>query len=184
MWQLPCRVISPVPEDATECVTVEVTDAVGQQYTFHDKLAIVRGEDGADGIRCRLQRVDRIAGRFAYWVSTAQPDHVAADANEQTEFVVWHCVFRAQPEAYRHRYVDIPREAPGVPIDIDRLQHRIALALDILPSGTSLDSVKWMYWITPSDVGDFTLAVLSDLCQMGVLARDAADPSVLFFSDS
>lgn len=184
MWYLPCRLISPIPEDATEYVTAELTDESGRRHTFRDKLAIFRGEDRADGIRCHLQQVGRIEQRFAYWVSTAQPDHVAATPDERTEFVVDHCVFRAQLFDYRHRYSSIRRAAPDVPLDIDQLQHRIALALDILPAGTSFDLVKWMYWTTPSDVGDFTLAVLHDLRRLGVLIESASDPCVLFFTDT
>lgn len=185
MWYVPCRVISAVPKAPTEPVTVEITDAMGRRYTFRDKLAIVRSDDDtsgvSDGIRCRLLRVGRLGERFAYWISTAEPDHVAAEQDEQTEFVVSACVFSAQPAAYRHRYAEIPREMPEVSIDIDFLQHRIALALGVLPRDTPFGVVKWMYWTAPSEVGDFTLAVIAELLAMGEIVKVGDDATVFSF---
>lgn len=189
MWTLPCRILPPLPEDLpedmTELVTAEFVDAHGQRWTFRDKLAIFRGSDGPDGIRCRLLRVGRVDGKFVYEVSTAQPDHVAAEQDEREEFVTTSCVFQADPEAYRARFSEIPRDPPGAQpeagIDIDFLQHRIALALGILPPDTPFSAVKWMYWTAHSDLGDFTLAVIRLLLASGALAEVDGDATLLHF---
>lgn len=184
MWNLPCRVVSPIPDDPTDAVTVEIVDAEGHRFTFTDKLVIFRsGEANArDAIRCQLIRAGKFDGKIAFWIDTTQPDHVTADQDEHTQFVVRNCFFEANLEPYRARYADIPRERPDVSIDIDFLQHRIALALGLLPADTAYTDVKWMYWTAPSDVGDFTLAVIRELRERGILEAVEDDDTLLHFT--
>lgn len=184
MWNLPCRVISTVPDDPTDPVTVEIVDAQGQEWSFTDKLVIFRsGEANAkDAIRCQLIRVGIFDGKFAFWVDTTRPDHVTADQQQRTEFVVRSCFLEDAAANHRHRYADIPREPAGAPIHIDYLQHTIALALGLLPAGTPYGVVKWMYWTAHSDVGDLTLAVIAELRAEGILATAEDDDTMLHFT--
>lgn len=184
MWNLPCRVVSPVPDDPTDPVTVEIVDAHGQTWTFTDKLVIFRsGEANAqDAIRCQLIKVGRVDGKFAFWVDTMRPDHVTADQEQRTEFVVRSCFLTDTAEQHRHRYADIPRERPDVAIDIDTLQHRIALALGLLPADTPAGVVKWMYWTANSDVGVLTLAIIAELCAAGILVTAEDDDTIFHFT--
>ncbi len=190
MWTLPCRIVSPVPDDPTQSVEAEWVDADERAWRFRDKLVIFRedredredreGGDAAgvrDGIRCTLLRIGRHQGQLAYWVSTTRPDGLASIPEQRAEFIAREAQFCAQPQDYAAQFETIERNHGF--IDIDFLQHAIALGLGVLPPGTGFNDAKPMYWSAGDSVGDFTLGVIRVLLDQRALAEAPDDATLL-----
>lgn len=174
-WFIPCRILSAIPDDPTAFVDAQFQDAVGVRWTLHDKLAIFRGERGEDVVRVTLESLDRDERGLLYSVSTARPDGVAALGGE-TEFTVRELGFAAEPLTDWSWLTRVQRDQGFV--DVDLLQHPIALALGLLPSGTPFLDAKPHYW-SAGGLGDFTANIVWQLQARGELEAEPDDPTRL-----
>lgn len=166
------------PEDQREPVTAEINDADGRAWQFSDKLANFRG-DGPDAIRCTLLELVKVRHLPTYRVSTKQPGAVGTESEDRFEFVTFDTSCGATPEQLAGRLDNIPHQSG--PLDIDFVQHDVAVGLGILPPGTSFTDAKSLYWSARNSVGELTLAVLELLAETGAVIKDP-DASVLTWS--
>lgn len=157
MWRIPCQLSDPIPEDPTTAVTASFSDASNTSWTFQDKLALFRSTVG-DGARCQLDRVGRYQSKLSYWVCTHWPDSLSSQEGDETNFIVSKCVFQGSVDDYRDK-LDLFEQRDGW-IDIDVLQHEIAVGLSILPATTTFGDAKPMYWSASDEVGLFTMLLV------------------------
>jgi hypothetical protein len=101
---------------------------------------------------------------------------LASEEGDETRFIVSDCVFQASLDDYRDKLDQIEHREGW--IDIDFLQHDIALGLAILPAQTTFADAKPMYWSAPDEVGQFTILLVRLLEERGMIEAMPDDDTV------